>query len=197
MKCALAPVLAGALAGSGLLAGCASQTTLLLPGEAGHPVGALVRLNKDGSECALNEPNEALKGGCRVKRNVVVKPAYNELIGSLPAPAVSFALTYPAGAALPDMTDPKNQRALDDIRIEIAQRAGAEVQVNGHTSKDGGDKINIPLSLERAAGFREYLIKNGFPADQVSAVGRSSLEPADPADPENPDKNRRIEVIVR
>jgi outer membrane protein OmpA-like peptidoglycan-associated protein len=189
--------LAGALAGSALLAGCASQTTLLLPGEAGHPVGALVRLNKDGSDGAmLNEANEGLKGGNGVRRNVKVKPVYNELISGLPLPAKSFTLTFALGADLPEVTD-ANRRTIDYIRDEMALRPGAEVQVTGHTDKSGGPQINIKLSEDRAANFRKYLIQNGFSEDQVSAVGRSSLEPFDPGNPDDDAKNRRIEVIVR
>ena len=196
MRRALALVLVGALAGSGLLAGCASQTTLLLPGEAGHPVGALVRLNKDGSDrTVLNEANEALRGS-GVKRNVAIKPTYTDLIGNLPLPAQHFTLSFASDADLPEQTQ-KNRDEIDLIKIEMAQRPGAEVQVTGHTDKSGGDKINIKLSQDRAERFRMYLIKNGFSDDQVSAVGRSSYEPADKDDPENPDKNRRIEVIVR
>ena len=185
-----------ALAGAGLLAGCASQTALLLPGEAGHPVGALVRLNKDGSDGAvLNEANEALAGS-GVKHNVKIKPAYNALIGSLPLPAKSFTLTFALGADLPEQTE-ANRRMLDYIRDEVALRPGAEVQVTGHTDKSGGPQINIKLSQDRAENFRQYLIANGFPADQVSAVGRSSLEPFDPGNPDDDAHNRRIEVIVR
>ena len=201
MNRALAPVvvgvLAGALAGSGLLAGCASQTAVLLPGEAGHPVGALVRLNKDGSDGAmLNEANEALKGGNGVRHNVKVKPVYNELIARLPLPAKSFILSFEQGKDQPELTS-ANLQTIDDVKTEMALRPGAEVQVTGHTDTTGTDKINDPLSERRAEKFRDQLIQLGFPADQVSAVPRGSREPADPSDPNNNDKNRRIEVIVR
>ena len=189
--------LALALAGSGLLAGCASQTAVLLPGEAGHPVGALVRLNKDGTDGAmLNEANEALKGGNGVRHNVKVKPVYSELIAGLPLPYKSFTLSFALGADLPEQTD-ANRKTIDYIRDEVALRPGAEVQVTGHTDKSGGPQINIKLSEDRAANFRKYLIQNGFPEDQVSTVGRSSLEPFDPGNPDDDAKNRRIEVIVR
>ena len=197
MRLALALALAGAglLACSGLLAGCASQTALLLPGEAGHPVGALVRLNKNGSDAVvLNEANEALAGS-GVRHNVKVKPAYNELIAALPLLAKSFSINFPLGADLPDK-NAAYTAFLDDVRTEIALRPGAEVQVTGHTDKQGGPNFdNVGLSRKRAEKFRDVLINEaGFPADQVSAVGRGSLEPVDPNDDS---KNRRIEVIVR
>ncbi len=187
--------LALSLAASGLLAGCASQTTLLLPGEAGHPVGALVKLNKDGSDGAvLNEANEVLKGGNGVKRNVTAKPEYNQLMAGLPLPYKTFTLTFALGADLPEDTA-ENRRTIDYIRDEMALRPGAEVQVTGHTDASGGPSFdNDGLSLKRAENFRQELISKGFPTDQVSAVGRGKRELLDPNDDK---KNRRIEVIVR
>jgi outer membrane protein OmpA-like peptidoglycan-associated protein len=187
--------LALSLAASGLLASCASQTTLLLPGEAGHPVGALVKLNKDGSDGAvLDEANEALKGGNAVQRNARVKPQYNQLMAGLPLPYKTFTLTFALGAELPEDTA-ENRRTIDYIRDEMAVRPGAEVQVTGHTDATGGPNFdNDALSLKRAENFRQDLIAKGFPADQVSAVGRGKRELLDP---NNDSKNRRIEVIVR
>ena len=183
------------LASSAMLTGCASQTTLLLPGEAGHPVGALVKLNKDGSDGAmLNEANEVLKGGNGVKRNATVRPEYNQLMAGLPLPYKTFTLTFALGADLPEDT-PENRRTIDYIRDEMALRPGAEVQVTGHTDATGGPNFdNDGLSLKRAENFRQDLIAKGFPIDQVSAVGRGKRELLDPA---NDSKNRRIEVIVR
>lgn len=192
---------AAALALAGLLAGCATQTTLLLPGEAGHPVGALVKLNKDGSDAVvLDQANEALKPGNGVRRNVKVKPAYTALMAGLPLPAQPFTLTFAIGADLPDF-DPgtaagkQNRATLDHIRDEVALRPGAEVQVTGHTDASGSPGFdNDSLSRKRAENFRAYLIANGFPDDQVSAVGRGKREPVDP---NNDAANRRIVVIVR
>jgi OOP family OmpA-OmpF porin len=187
------------LAGSGLLAGCASQTALLLPGEAGHPVGALVVLNKDGSDATvLDEANEALGSGKGVRRNVKSKPAYTELMAGLPMPAQPFTLTYANGESVPKQ-NAENLRTIDYIKDVAATRPGAEVQVTGHTddNDDNGRFDNIKLSRERAENFRAVLIASGIPADQVSAVGRGALEPADSNDPKNDDKNRRIVVIIR
>lgn len=187
-----------ALAGAALLGGCATQTTLLLPGEAGHPVGALAVLKKDGRDGAvLTEANEEVRGRSGLHRNVTVKPVYNQLIAGLPLPAKSFTLTFASGADLPETT-PGNRQVIDYIRDEVALRPGAEVQVTGHTDTTGGPNFdNDGLSQRRAENFRQFLIANGFPEDQVSAVGRGSREPFDPAHPNDNDANRRIEVIVR
>jgi outer membrane protein OmpA-like peptidoglycan-associated protein len=187
--------LALALAGSGLLAGCATQTTLLLPGETGHPVGALVKLNKDGSDGrVLDEANEALRGGNSLRRNAKVRPEYNQLMAGLPLPYKTFTLTFALGADLPEDTK-ENRDTIDYIRDEMALRPGAEVQVTGHTDASGGPGFdNDGLSLKRAENFRQELISKGFPDDQVSAVGRGKRELLDPDDDK---KNRRIEVIVR
>jgi outer membrane protein OmpA-like peptidoglycan-associated protein len=142
----------------------------------------------------LDEANEALKGGNAVQRNARVKPQYNQLMAGLPLPYKTFTLTFALGAELPEDTA-ENRRTIDYIRDEMAVRPGAEVQVTGHTDATGGPNFdNDALSLKRAENFRQDLIAKGFPADQVSAVGRGKRELLDP---NNDSKNRRIEVIVR
>lgn len=187
------------LAAGTLLAGCASQTALLLPGEPGHPVGALAVLGKKG-ETVLDQANEAASlsaGGASLKRNVAVKPEYATLIGSLPPPAVPFTLQYENGADLPAET-PGNLQTIDDIKTELANRPGAEVQVTGFTDRVGSEEANLALSQKRAEKFRLRLLAAGLQPDQVSAIGRGELDPVEPTDDNvASEKNRRIVVIVR
>lgn len=179
------------------LAGCAAgQTIVLLPGERGHPVGGVRVLAKDGSaQVVLNQAGQGLSGNSTTPRQILLKPQYTELEAGLPLPAKSFTLTFAPGAELlPEQTE-ANRRTIDYIRDEMALRPGAEVQVTGHTDALGGPNFDSDaLSLKRAENFRAYLIANGFPADEVSAVGRGKREPVDP---NNDAANRRIEVIVR
>lgn len=198
MKRGLVLLLAGAVIVPGLSA-CATQTVQLLHGEGDHPVGKLVELDRrDGSDKAvLDAVNDTLASGSKVRHNVKVKPAYDELMAGLPLPSRSFAITFPPGADLP-VKDDRYIKFLDDIRTEIALHPGAEVQVSGHTDSTGGPGYdNVGLSQRRADRFRDVLIESGFQAGQINAVGRGALEPADRDDPNNNDKNRRIEVIVR
>lgn len=143
----------------------------------------------------LDKAGEGTSGKSGAARQIVLKPEYAALAGELPLPAKSFLLSFAAGAELPEETQ-ENRRAIDFIRDEIALRPGAEVQVTGHTTRAGGNALNFALSAQRAEKFREYLISAGFPADQISAVGRGSLDPIT-IGPDEDRRNSRIEVIVR
>ena len=83
-----------------LLGACAAPTALLLPGEDGHPTGALAVLDKDGSEQVLDRPlaSARMAGQHATLRKVkTVKPAYQQLMATLPPPPVSFTLYFVEG----------------------------------------------------------------------------------------------------
>lgn len=78
-----------------------------------------------------------------------------------------------------------------------AQGADKRMVVEGHTDSQGSDKINQPLSLNRANAVRDYLVSRGVPSDRISAVGMGSSKPvADNLTPENRANNRRVEIII-
>jgi len=57
-----------------------------------------------------------------------------------------------------------------------------QVQVVGHTSREGGEERNWVLSASRAATVALFLIDSaGVPACRVAAMGRSRYYPVDPA----------------
>lgn len=77
-----------------------------------------------------------------------------------------------------------------------------QIQIVGHTSREGGDEHNLRLSSERAATVAFFLIgEANLPACEVTALGRGPFYPLDPAavrrgsDP-NP-MDRRIEIEIR
>ena len=53
----------------------------------------------------------------------------------------------------------------------------AEVRIIGHTDSTGTDAINNPLSVERAASTRDYLVARGVNAAAFRIEGRGSREP--------------------
>ena len=67
----------------------------------------------------------------------------------------------------------------------------------GHTDSTGGDAINQPLSLDRAASARNYLSQHGVAANRVTIEGRAAREPvASNDDPAGRARNRRVEIYV-
>ena len=56
-------------------------------------------------------------------------------------------------------------------------------------------KVNQELSQKRADAVRNYLIENGFPAENLNAVGHGSSKPiGDNATSKGRQANRRVEI---
>lgn len=86
---------------------------------------------------------------------------------------------------------------LDKFAASLAQNPYARVTIIGHTDSTGGDAINDPLSLNRAARTRDYLTARGVPSNRISVEGRGSHEPVAPNDTDaNRARNRRVEIFV-
>lgn len=184
-----------------LTGGCATQTATLLPGEAGHPVGALAVLDADGHERGeLTTANSRVDLAGRTARPRRVTAAevdrqYGALIADLPPPPVSYVLRFDIGQATPAADQ---ETLLRQMFATIAARPGAEVQVVGHTDRLDGDDVNDRLSRRRAEDVRGYLIARGLSPDQVRATWRGEREPlVKTADGVANEANRRVEVIVR
>jgi outer membrane protein OmpA-like peptidoglycan-associated protein len=190
-----APVAVAALAA--MLGGCATPSALLLPGEDGHPVGALAVLNAKG-ETVLDQPQQSAslgRGSASVRSNTRTKPAYQQLMATLPPPARTFTLYFIEGTTT---MIPTSRPTLEMIKAEIAKRPGAEVQVTGHTDTLGSDDDNDRLSMKRAAEIEEVLANEGLPREMLSAVGRGERELAVATDDNVANaENRRVQVIVR
>jgi chemotaxis protein MotB len=80
-------------------------------------------------------------------------------------------------------------------------KMGNAVIVEGHTDSTRiiGKKFrsNRELSLFRAFSVIDFLIKNGFPPEKLSAYGYGEFKPvASNETEEGRAKNRRIEIIV-
>jgi OOP family OmpA-OmpF porin len=69
--------------------------------------------------------------------------------------------------------------------------------VEGHTDSTGKPEKNMTLSQARAESVRKYLIADGIPEGQISAVGAGQERPvADNKTSAGRAKNRRVEVIL-
>jgi outer membrane protein OmpA-like peptidoglycan-associated protein len=179
-------------------AGCATSSVTLLPGEGQDGTGAVAVLDASGNEVVLDRPltsGTLSRGPARVREVKSLKPAYNQLLGSLPPASARFTLNFITGTAT---ITPESRPTLDLIRREVAARPGAEVEVVGHTDTVGAEEDNDRLSEQRAGEVVKELIAEGFPADLLRATGRGErdLKVATADNMEN-EQNRRVEVVVR
>jgi Outer membrane protein and related peptidoglycan-associated (lipo)proteins len=88
---------------------------------------------------------------------------------------------------------------LDQVAEALkAQDSDKRMVVEGHTDSQGSDRINQPLSLNRASAVRDYLVSRGVDHDKISAIGMGSSRPLlDNKNAENRANNRRVEIIIQ
>ena len=90
---------------------------------------------------------------------------------------------------------PESVEILNRVATSLLAHPEVNVEVGGHCDSDGSASYNQRLSQRRADAVREYLIKMGLPAAQLTARGYGETQPvADNATPEGKAKNRRVEL---
>ena len=91
--------------------------------------------------------------------------------------------------------------SMDEIRKVadyMKKNPSARFEVQGHTDNQGSDKVNDPLSQQRAEAVVKALEGEGVDPFNLRPVGKGSHEPvADNKTEEGRAKNRRVEFIKR
>ncbi len=86
---------------------------------------------------------------------------------------------------------------LDTFAKSLLSNPATTVTIIGHTDSSGTDAINNPLSVNRAASVRDYLVAKGVASSRIGIDGKGSHEPIAPNDTvANRAKNRRVEIFV-
>lgn len=86
---------------------------------------------------------------------------------------------------------------LDRFATTLNQNPVTMVTIIGHTDSSGTDAINNPLSVNRAAATRDYLVARGVASNRISIDGRGSREPiANNNTVAGRAMNRRVEIFV-
>ena len=92
---------------------------------------------------------------------------------------------------------PSSLSTLDKTISALKKNSKAKVEIEGHTSSEGGEEYNQKLSEDRANSVRAYMIKKGIAQDRVTAVGYGYSRPKASNDTEaGRMQNRRIEVRI-
>lgn len=86
---------------------------------------------------------------------------------------------------------------LDQFATTLNANPASNVTIIGHTDSSGSDAVNNPLSVNRAASARDYLVTRGVSGQRITIDGRGSREPIAANDnAANRAKNRRVEIFV-
>jgi outer membrane protein OmpA-like peptidoglycan-associated protein len=92
---------------------------------------------------------------------------------------------------------PNAQISMAKVSTILQLYPNLKVQVEGYTDSVGGDQYNQKLSENRANAVHDFLIQNGVPATNVTAVGYGKADPVasnDSADGRR--QNRRVNLVV-
>ena len=94
----------------------------------------------------------------------------------------------------------KQESMIEIMRVAdyMKKNPTARFEVQGHTDNQGSDKINDPLSQQRAEAIVKALEGLGVDGFNLKAVGKGSHEPvADNSTEEGRAKNRRVEFVKK
>ncbi|GBU08578.1 membrane protein [Bacteroidales bacterium] len=90
-----------------------------------------------------------------------------------------------------------SKNALGQFSNSLKTNPDTDVQIYGHTDSSGSDKINLPLSQQRAQSVMDYLVVQGVEAGRILSEGKgSSLPLADNSTSAGKSQNRRVEVYI-
>ncbi|CUI04128.1 OmpA family protein [Massilia antarctica] len=86
---------------------------------------------------------------------------------------------------------------LERFAATLQDNPSTTVTIIGHTDSTGGDNVNQPLSVDRAAQTRDFLAARGVSPNRIMIDGRGEREPiASNDDPSGRARNRRVEIYV-
>ncbi|MDR1719288.1 MAG: OmpA family protein [Dysgonamonadaceae bacterium] len=90
-----------------------------------------------------------------------------------------------------------SKNSLSQFAISLKNNPDTDVEIYGHTDSSGGDKINIPLSQQRADAVKNYLETNGILSSRMLSHGLGSSQPVAEENAKGVQAlNRRVEVYI-
>ena len=86
---------------------------------------------------------------------------------------------------------------LDRVAAFLKDNPGAEIELSGHTSSEGGAALNRDLSFRRVFSCKGYLTQAGIGESRITTIGHGPDFPVAPNDTEsNRALNRRVEMKI-
>ena len=119
----------------------------------------------------------------------VSQTADNQLMLNIPSD-ISFAVGR-------SDIEPNFAPVLDQFAMGLRNNPYSDVRIVGHTDSTGSDTVNNPLSVDRAASTRNYLVNRGVDGRRIAIDGMGERYPIASNDTaEGRARNRRVEIFV-
>jgi outer membrane protein OmpA-like peptidoglycan-associated protein len=175
----------GAAAGAvlGKATGGNTGTSAVIGGAVGAVAGNIWSKRQEERRVAMEQATRGT--GVEVSRT-----ADNQLKVNVPSD-----ISFDTGSA---NIRPQLRSVLDPFANSLKGDPNARVTIVGHTDSTGSDRINDPLSVQRAQSVRDYLAGHGVAPTRVEVAGHGEREPiADNSTDAGRAKNRRVEIYLR
>lgn len=92
---------------------------------------------------------------------------------------------------------PENENQLIKLANQLHKYNLNKVKIIGHTDNIGNPEYNIKLSQLRAQSVADIFLKHGFNTQNITTIGKGSLQPLQPNDTDqHRAENRRVTVII-
>jgi outer membrane protein OmpA-like peptidoglycan-associated protein len=176
--------LVGAVAGyfgGDIIGGRRDRTAKAIGAGVGVLAGAAIGTYMDKQEAELRRKTQGT--------GVVVEREGDELLLTMPS-----GITFPVNSA---QIQPQFYSVLDQVAQTLATYPSTLIDVYGHTDPTGGDRINVPLSQNRAQSVANYLTQRGVDRARIATQGFGSSQGiADNGTESGRQQNRRVELRV-
>lgn len=190
-----------------LMSGCANMTETQRGTAIGAGVGALAgaALGDSKGAAAVGAGVGALGGYIWSKQMAEKKAAMEQATAGTGVAVTQTAdnqlkLNIPSDISFDtgqSYIKPNLRPILDQFAQGLSSQPNTEIRIIGHTDSTGSESINNPLSVNRAASARDYLVSRGVDGRRIQIDGRGEREPiADNNTDAGRARNRRIEIFL-
>ncbi len=141
-------------------------------------------LGADASQNATAQGTRALRPGAAISATATAEPPN--------AASISMQIHFDFNS---DAISPSSETSVNNLAqaMKSPELAARRFTIVGHTDGKGSAEYNQRLSERRAASVKNYLMRNGVPADRLNTTGRGKNQLLNSADPYAAE-NRRVEV---
>lgn len=112
----------------------------------------------------------------------------------------AIRVTFDSGILFATGSATLSQKSIDALRAfadNMKANGQTNIQIVGHTDNTGSDRVNDPLSVNRAKSVCNYLAAQGVAQSRMTFLGKGSHEPiADNSTAEGRKENRRVEIYI-
>lgn len=112
----------------------------------------------------------------------------------------AIKVTFDSGILFPTGKATLNEGSRASLRklaANLTANPQTNIQIVGHTDNTGSDRVNDPLSVNRAKSVFDYLTSQGVVNTRMEYTGKGSKEPiADNSTAFGRQENRRVEIYI-